>query len=103
MLCMFLIRWMHLNHLAYVFEECVWFVVFRLISLSILACVAAGAEVEEADAFVWLQLYHLVGDFFQTSVDEVEFLEAGEVLPQVLRWMTGEELLHLNEDIKGTN
>lgn len=103
MLCVVLVGWVHLHHLAYVFQECIWLVALWLVSWSILTWIIAGAEVEEADALLWLELYHLVGDFFQTSVDEIEFLEARQVLPQVLRWMSGEELLHLNQHIESTN
>jgi hypothetical protein len=91
-----------LEHLRDVVEEGAW-----------LACYVAGgaspgalvllAEVQEASAFLRLQFDQLIGHFFEASVHVVEVLEAGKVLAQVLRRMLQEQLLHLDQDVEGTD
>lgn len=103
MLCMVLISRMHLHHLPYIFQECVWAVVLWMFATVVFSRAVACAEIKEDNAFLWLQFYHLVRDFFQPSVYKIKFLETRQVLPQVLGWMACEELLHFNKHIKGTN
>lgn len=95
------------RHLLYVFYECGFFVVVAgifAICWILCACVRSLlAEVKEVLAFLRVKLDKLIRYVFQASVNEVKILQAGQVLSQVLRWMPHEQLLHLKQDVKGSD